>query len=72
MYPHLAARLRQRVVPGEAAIVLQALLRRDQFEPLARIELFQELATHFQAKVRSLPKQPTASPTSSSSATFLT
>lgn len=52
MYPHLAARLRQRVVPGEAAIVLQALLRRDQFEPLARIELFHELATHFQAKVQ--------------------
>jgi uncharacterized RDD family membrane protein YckC len=51
-YPHLAARLRQRVAPGEAAVALQALLRRDQFDPVARIELFSELATHFQAKVQ--------------------
>jgi uncharacterized RDD family membrane protein YckC len=51
-YPHLAARLRQRVAPGEAAIALQALLRRDQFEPLARVELFSDLASHFQAKVQ--------------------
>jgi uncharacterized RDD family membrane protein YckC len=51
-YPHLAARLRQRVAPGEAAVALQALLRRDQFEPVARIELFSELATHFHAKVQ--------------------
>ena len=51
-YPHLAARLRQRVAPGEAAVALQALLRRDQFDPVARIELFSGLATHFQAKVQ--------------------
>ena len=51
-YPHLAARLRQRVSPGEAALALQALLRRDQFDPVARIELFSELATHFHAKVQ--------------------
>ena len=51
-YPHLAARLRQRVAPGEAAVVLQALLRRDQFDPVARIELFSDLATHFHGKVR--------------------
>jgi len=51
IYPHLAARLRQRVTPGEAAVALQALLRRDQFDPLSRVELFSELATHFQAKV---------------------
>ncbi|MCX7823963.1 MAG: RDD family protein, partial [Verrucomicrobiae bacterium] len=38
-HPHLAARLRQRVSPGEAAIALQALLRRDEFEPAARVEL---------------------------------
>lgn len=50
-YPHLAARLRQRVSPGEAALALQALLRRDQFEPAARVELFGELAAHFRAKV---------------------
>src|SRR6185369_9650732 len=50
-YPHLTARLRQRVSPGEAAVALQALLRRDEFEPVARIELFAELAAHFRAKV---------------------
>lgn len=50
-YPHLEGRLRQRVSPGEAALVLQALLRRDEFEPAARVELFQELAAHFRAKV---------------------
>lgn len=55
-YPHLAARLRQRVAPGEAAIALQALLRRNQFDPLARIELFSELATHFHAKVQFPPE----------------
>lgn len=50
-YPHLAARLRQRVAPREAAVALQAVLRRDRFEPAARLELFSELANHFQAKV---------------------
>jgi uncharacterized RDD family membrane protein YckC len=50
-YPHLAARLRQRVLPGEAAVALQALLRRDEFEPATRVELFGELAAHFRSKV---------------------
>ena len=49
-YPHLEARLRQRVTPGEAAVLLQAILRRDEFDPEARIELFRELAEHFRAK----------------------
>jgi uncharacterized RDD family membrane protein YckC len=49
-YPHLVARLRQCVLPEEAAIALEALLRRDEFEPVARAELFGELASHFQAK----------------------
>lgn len=50
-YPHLAARLRQNVSPIEAGVALQALLRRDEFDPVARVELFDELATHFRAKV---------------------
>jgi uncharacterized RDD family membrane protein YckC len=50
-YPHLTARLRQQVSPAEAAIVLQALLRRDEFNLVDRVELFGELAAHFQAKV---------------------
>ena len=49
-YPHLAARLRQRVSPAEAAVAVQALLRRDEFDPVARIELFSDLAAHFRAK----------------------
>jgi uncharacterized RDD family membrane protein YckC len=50
-FPHLEARLRQHVTPAEASIALQALLRRDDFDPQARIELFSQLATHFRAKV---------------------
>jgi uncharacterized RDD family membrane protein YckC len=49
-YPHLAARLRQRISPSEAAVAVQALLRRDEFDPIARLELFGELAAHFRAK----------------------
>jgi uncharacterized RDD family membrane protein YckC len=50
-YPHLIARLRQNVSPLEAGIALQALLRRDEFEPVARVELFENLAAHFRGKV---------------------
>jgi uncharacterized RDD family membrane protein YckC len=55
-YPHLEARLRQRISPAEAAVLLQALLRRDEFEPAARIELFRELAEHFRAKAEFPPE----------------
>lgn len=50
-YPHLAARLRQRVSPQEAAIALAALMRRDELDLVARVELFAELAAHFREKV---------------------
>lgn len=50
-YPHLEARLRQEVPPAEAAVALQALIRRDYLEPQARVELFSEIATHFKEKV---------------------
>jgi len=46
-HPHLCARLRQRASSDEARIALQALARRDEFDPDARIELFRELAEHF-------------------------
>jgi uncharacterized RDD family membrane protein YckC len=49
-YPHLEARLRQRISPAEASLALQALLRRDEFDPQARIELFNEIAGHFRAR----------------------
>ncbi len=51
LYPHLAARLRQRVSPAEASLALQALLRRDEFEPVARLQLLAEIAAYFRAKV---------------------
>jgi uncharacterized RDD family membrane protein YckC len=50
-YPHLAARLRQRVSAAEADVALQALLRREEFDPVARVELFGDLAAHFRTKV---------------------
>ena len=46
-YPHLEARLRQHVSPGEAQIALQALMRRDEFDPRARVELFESIVAHF-------------------------
>jgi uncharacterized RDD family membrane protein YckC len=46
---HLCARIRQRTSPEEARIALQALIRRDEFEPPARVRLFAELATHFRS-----------------------
>lgn len=51
-FPHLVARLRQSVTPAEADIALQSLLRREEFDPVSRVELFGELATHFHAKVQ--------------------
>lgn len=50
-YPHLEARLRQQVSQADATLALQTLLRRDDFEPAARIELFAELADYFRLKV---------------------
>jgi uncharacterized RDD family membrane protein YckC len=49
--PHLAARLRQRVSPAEARTALQALLRREELEPAARLDLYRELAEHFRSLV---------------------
>jgi len=49
-YPHLAARLRQRVTPAEASLALSAVIRRDEFAPAARVEVFSDLAAHFKTK----------------------
>ncbi len=46
-----ARRLRQRVSPAEAAAAWQAITRREEFEPGARVKLFSELSGHFRAKV---------------------
>jgi uncharacterized RDD family membrane protein YckC len=50
-YPHLEARLRQRVPPAGAALALDAILRRDELTPAARIELFRDFAAYFRELV---------------------
>jgi uncharacterized RDD family membrane protein YckC len=50
-YPHLCARLRQRITPEEASIALRAIMRRDEFDATPRVQLFEELAAHFKNKV---------------------
>jgi uncharacterized RDD family membrane protein YckC len=51
-YPHLEARLRQRVSATEAGLALDAILRRDEMEPEARVELFRKIAGHFRSVVK--------------------
>lgn len=51
-YSHLTARLRQRVSPREASLALQALLRRDELAPDARLVLFGEIAAYFKSIVQ--------------------
>jgi uncharacterized RDD family membrane protein YckC len=46
-WPHLVARLRQKAPLDLLAIAVNALERRDQFEPARRVELFRELAQKF-------------------------
>ena len=55
-YPHLCARLRQRVSPAEAAVALQALLRRESLVPEERIKLFSEIAGHLKT-LASFPEE---------------
>jgi Predicted membrane protein/domain len=55
-HPHLAARLRQRVETTEAALAVNALLRRDDFDSSARVTLYQELADFFREKVAFPPE----------------
>jgi uncharacterized RDD family membrane protein YckC len=57
-YPHLEARLRQVVSPQESGISLRALLRRDELDPLARVELFRDIAAHFKSIVE-FPQEAT-------------
>ncbi len=54
--PHLAARLRQKVSPQAGAVALQALVRREELEPMARVALFADLASGFRALVHYPPE----------------
>jgi uncharacterized RDD family membrane protein YckC len=55
-YPHLEARLRQRVSAAEAAVAWQVIARRDLLEPQARVELFATIAEGFRSKVEFPPE----------------
>ncbi len=57
-YPHLEARLRQRVKAEEASVALQAILRRDEMDPKLRVGLFEEIAEHFRA-ISDFPEEAT-------------
>ena len=57
-FPILCARMRQSVSHAEAELALQSLLRRDELEPAARIELFEDMAAHFR-KVMTFPQETT-------------
>ncbi|MBU1171778.1 MAG: RDD family protein [Proteobacteria bacterium] len=50
-YPHLCARLLQTVHPAEADVALNALLRRETLDPIARISLFKTIAGHFKLRL---------------------
>jgi uncharacterized RDD family membrane protein YckC len=53
---HLAARLRQKVSPELAALALETLLRRDELEPAARLEVFGDLANQLRVLVAYPPE----------------
>ena len=61
-HPHLEARLRQRVSPDEARLALQALVRRDELDPAARVGLFADLADHFKKLVTFPPEDTDSMP----------
>lgn len=48
-HPNLAARLRSRAGPEAVSIAVRAVSQRDGYEPLARVELFRELAAYFRS-----------------------
>jgi uncharacterized RDD family membrane protein YckC len=57
-YPHIEARLRQHVTPLEAQIAVESIVRRNDLQPRARIELFRELSEYFKSIV-SFPQEAT-------------
>jgi uncharacterized RDD family membrane protein YckC len=61
-HPHLEARLRQRASAEEARLALQALVRRDDLDPVARVRLFSELAENFKEIVAFPPEAVEAMP----------
>ncbi len=50
-WPNLAARLRSLASPDAVGYAVQAVTERDGYEPLARVELFADLAAYFRSMV---------------------
>jgi uncharacterized RDD family membrane protein YckC len=51
-YPHLAARLRSLASPEAVGLAVRAIAGRERYRPLARVELFGDLARYFQSLVK--------------------
>lgn len=58
-WPHIEARLRQRISPAETALLIQALMRRGELEPQARVTLYRELAGRLR-ELAPFPEEATA------------
>lgn len=50
-YPHIEARLRQRVSPEEAALALKAIMHRSELDPNARVDLLRDITAHLKTIV---------------------
>lgn len=50
-HPHLEARLRKNTPPDVAALALDSIVRRDDFDDESRVVLFRELASYFRESV---------------------
>jgi uncharacterized RDD family membrane protein YckC len=48
-WPHVAARLRSVAEPEAVAMAVRAVTHRDEYDPVARVELFQSLAEYFRS-----------------------
>ncbi|MEJ2731219.1 MAG: RDD family protein [Deltaproteobacteria bacterium] len=57
-YPHIEARLRQNATPLEAQIAVESIVRRNDLDPRARVELFRDLSGYFKSIV-SFPQEAT-------------
>ena len=51
-YAYISARLRQLTSPDEALLIANAILRRDELEPAARLKVFKSLREYFEKKAR--------------------
>ena len=55
-WPHLAARLRSVAAPDAVAAAVRAVSQRDAYDPVARVELFRQLAGYFRSLVAFPPE----------------